>query len=159
MLKNNFLIALIILIFIILCKIKLKREKSNYFNRILSKKIKKIYKLKKYVNINEVESLIPGGRKWKKKNNKNEINIGFQLDPKYVLRVMMTLASIIDSQDIKTKLRFHFAVVLSFNVEFMLKIYSLRERIRDDVEFNFYDVLHFFFVFIIILIYMLYCKL
>jgi lipopolysaccharide biosynthesis glycosyltransferase len=52
---------------------------------------------------------------------------------------MMTLASIIDSQKLETKLRFHFAVVLSFNVEHMLKIYSLRGRIRDDVEFNFYN--------------------
>ena len=47
--------------------------------------------------------------------------------------------SIIDSQNPETKLRFHFAVVLSFNVEHMLKIYSLRERIREDVEFNFYN--------------------
>ena len=51
----------------------------------------------------------------------------------------MTLASIIDSQNPKTKLRFHFAVVLSFNVGSMLKIYSLRAKMRDDVEFNFYD--------------------
>ena len=40
---------------------------------------------------------------------------------------------------IDTKLRFHFIVVLGFNVENMLKIYSLRYKIRDDVEFNFYD--------------------
>jgi len=139
MLKINFLIAIIILNFIILYKIKLKKEESKNFDKILLHKIKKIYELKKYVNINEVESLIPGGRKWKKKINTNEINIGFQLDPNYVPRVMMTLASIIDSQNLKTKLRFHFAVVLSFNVESMLKIYSLRERMRDDVEFNFYD--------------------
>jgi lipopolysaccharide biosynthesis glycosyltransferase len=141
MLKIYFLISLIIVIlfFINLFKRKLEKKKNNYFDRILSNKIKKIYRLKKYVNINEVESLIPGGRKWEKKNNNNEINIGFQLDPNYVLRVMMTLASIIDSQKIKTKLRFHFAVVLSFNVESMVKIYSLRERMRDDVEFNFYD--------------------
>ena len=62
-----------------------------------------------------------------------------KIDPKYTLRVMMTLASIIDSQKLETKLRFHFAVVLSFNVEHTLKIYSLRGRIRDDVEFNFYN--------------------
>ena len=51
----------------------------------------------------------------------------------------MTLASIMDSQKNKTKIRFHFAVVLSFKVEDMLKIYSLREKIREDVEFNFYN--------------------
>lgn len=139
MLKFNFLITLIILNFIILYKKKIKKGKSQNFDKILSHKIKKIYKLKKYVNINKIESSIPGGRKWKKIKKDNEINIGFQLDPNYVARVMMTLASIIDSQNLKTKLRFHFAVVLSFNVESMLKIYSLRKRMRDDVEFNFYD--------------------
>ena len=52
---------------------------------------------------------------------------------------MITFASIIDSQKPSTKLRFHFAVVLSFSIEDMIKIYSLREKIRDDVEFNFYN--------------------
>ena len=52
---------------------------------------------------------------------------------------MMTLASIMDSQSLKTKIRLHFAVVLNFTAENMLKIYSLREKIRNDVEFNFYN--------------------
>jgi lipopolysaccharide biosynthesis glycosyltransferase len=52
---------------------------------------------------------------------------------------MMTIASIIDSQKPETKLRFHFAVVHDFDVKHMLKIYSLRGRIRDDIEFNFYN--------------------
>ena len=52
---------------------------------------------------------------------------------------MMTLASIIDSQKPITKLRFHFAVVLGFNEENMFKIYSLRAKIREDVEFIFYN--------------------
>ena len=109
-------------------------------NKKLIKEVNKIFKLNNFVNINEVESLIPGGRKWEKSEKKiNEINIGIQLDPNYILRVMMTLASIIDSQKLETKLRFHFAVVLSFNIKHMLKIYSLREKIRDDVEFNFYN--------------------
>ena len=51
----------------------------------------------------------------------------------------MTLASIMDSQNKNTIIRFHFAVVLSFKVEDMLKIYILREKIREDVEFNFYN--------------------
>ena len=38
----------------------------------------------------------------------------------------------------ETKLRLHIAVV-QFSVDNMLKIYSLREKIRDDVEFNFYN--------------------
>lgn len=52
---------------------------------------------------------------------------------------MMTIASIIDSSKPKTKLRFHIAVVLSFSIKDMLKIYSLRQKIKNDVEFNFYN--------------------
>ena len=106
---------------------------------LLKKKIKEIYEKNEKVNINEIESKLPNGRMWKKINKRNEINIGFQLDPNYVLRVMMTLASIMDSQKPYTKIRLHLAVVLSFSVDDMLKIYSLREKIRDDVEFNFYN--------------------
>ena len=102
--------------------------------------INKTFENNGYVNINEIESIIPNGRNWSKSKNKiNEINIGIQLDPNYVLRVMMTIASIMDSQKPKTKIRFHFAVVLNFKDIDMLKIYSLREKIREDVEFNFYN--------------------
>ena len=114
---------------------------NNYlFTKNLLKKINKIYKLNGYININKEESFLNNGRVWKQYENKtNEINIGFQLDPGYILRVMMTLASIMDSQNKNTIIRFHFAVVLSFKVEDMLKIYILREKIREDVEFNFYN--------------------
>ena len=44
-----------------------------------------------------------------------------------------------DSQKPETKLKFHFAVVNGFSTENMLKIYNLRRKIRDDVEFNFYN--------------------
>jgi len=112
----------------------------NFFNYILLNKINQIYEINGYVNINKIESIIPNGRIWKEnQDKKNEINIGIQLDPNYILRAMMTLASIMDSQYPKTKLRFHLAVVLSFNAKDMLKIYSLRNKIRDDVEFNFYN--------------------
>ena len=134
--KIRKLILILILLVLIFIYFLISNKNKN---KKLVKEINKIYKLKNYVNINEVESFIPGGRKWEKKEKKNEINVGIQLDPKYTLRVMMTLASIIDSQKPETKLRFHFAVVLSFRVEHMLKIYTLRERMRDDVEFNFYN--------------------
>ena len=110
------------------------------FKNILLSHIDKTYTKNGMVNINEIEANIKGGRRWYKNINKtNEINIGFQLDSSYVLRTMMTLASIIDSQKLNTKLRLHFAVVLGFNAENMLKIYSLREKLREDVEFNFYN--------------------
>ena len=108
---------------------------ENFINQI-----NKIYSKNKKVNINEIEASIEGGRKWEKNESKlNEINIGFQLDPGYILRTMMTLASLLDSQNLETKIRLHFAVVLNFTAENMIRIYSLRKKIRDDVEFNFYN--------------------
>ena len=93
-----------------------------------------------FVNLNEIESAIKHGREWiKNSDKKNEINIGFQIDKNYVLRCMITLTSIMDSQKSSTKIRFHFAVVLNFNITDMIKIYSLRRKIREDVEFNFYN--------------------
>ena len=111
----------------------------SYKNKLLIN-INETYTNNGVVNINEIEAKIEGGRKWYKNFDKStEINIGFQLDPSYVLRTMMTLASIIDTQKPRTKLRLHFAVVLGFNAENMLKIYSLREKLREDVEYNFYN--------------------
>lgn len=119
----------------------IKKNNSNLdFEQLLLNRINEIYSKEKTVNINQIEASINGGRNWEKNKSKfNEINIGFQLDPGYILQTMMTLASILDSQKNCTKLRLHFAVVLNFTVENMLKIYSLREKIRDDVEFNFYN--------------------
>jgi len=51
----------------------------------------------------------------------------------------MTTASLMDSQNNGTYLRLHFAVVNNFSPENMLKIYSLREKIKDNVEFNYYN--------------------
>ena len=113
--------------------------KKKNFEKQLLKKINQTFSKNGYVNINEIESKFPEGRSWKKNNHNNSINIGIQLDPSYILQTMMTLASIIDSQKPTTKLRFHFAVVLGFNEENMFKIYSLRAKIREDVEFIFYN--------------------
>lgn len=52
---------------------------------------------------------------------------------------MITIASLMDSQKNSTKLRIHIAVVDNFTINNMLKIYSLRKKIREDVEFNFYN--------------------
>jgi lipopolysaccharide biosynthesis glycosyltransferase len=122
-------------------KLNKKNDNNGKINEnLLKKKIKESYELNGHVNINYIESKITNGRFWEKnKDVLNEINIGIQLDPSYVLRGMMTLASIMDSSKSKTKLRFHIAVVLSFSIDNMLKIYSLREKIRNDVEFNYYN--------------------
>lgn len=114
-------------------------EKKNFTN-IFLQKINEIYKKQGFINLNELESTLPQGRPWSKmKNKKNEINVGSSLDPNYILRAMMTTASLMDSQKNETNLRVHFSVVNNFTSENMLKIYSLREKIREDVEFNFYN--------------------
>ena len=73
------------------------------------------------------------------RNKSNEMNIGVHLDPNFILPTMMTLASIMDSQNKKTRIRFHIAIVLNFTALDMIKIYSLRYKIREDTEFNFYN--------------------
>ena len=52
---------------------------------------------------------------------------------------MITFASILDTQNDNTTIRFHIAVVLNFPILEMLKIYSLKKKIRNDTEFNFYN--------------------
>jgi hypothetical protein len=83
---------------------------------------------------------LPFGRRWNLlKNDPNEINVGISLDRNFILKAMITTASVIDSQKSTTKLRLHFTVVKTFKPRDMIKIYSLRSRIREDVEFNFYN--------------------
>ena len=107
---------------------------------IFEKKIKQEFESNKYVNLNEIESKLPFGRQWKyNKCHFNEINVGVSLDPYFILKAIITTVSIISSQKFDTKLRLHFSVVNNFTPKDMLKIYSLRYRIREDVEFNFYD--------------------
>ena len=113
---------------------------DNFDSNLFYKKLGENYKKEGFVSLNEVESKILNGRTWVKNlDKKNVINFGFQLDHLYVLRAMITLASIMDSQNNSTKIKFHFAVVLNFTINDMLKIYTLRKRLRDDVEFIFYN--------------------
>jgi len=108
--------------------------------KYFQEKIYEFYIKNDYVNLNEIESKIDKGRIFNPDNNKkNIINFGFQLEPNYILRAMITLASIMESQYNTTKIKFHFAVVLNFGIKDMLKIYSLRKRLREDVEFIFYN--------------------
>ena len=142
LLFSFFISMLIIIRYIYLKKynIIINNKPTKIKEEFLIKKIRESYKLNGHVNINYIESKIPKGRLWEKNSDKqNEINIGIQLDPNYILRVMMTITSIMDSAKPETKLRFHMAVVLSFSIKDMLKIYSLREKIKNDVEFNFYN--------------------
>ena len=113
-----------------------EKSKINIFNKIITQE----FKLKKYVNLNEIESKLPFGNKWNSNiYNLNEINVGVSLDPNFILKAIITISSVISSQKSNTKLRLHFSVVNNFKSKDMLKIYSLRYRLREDVEFNFYD--------------------
>ena len=113
---------------------------NSYLTTNLIKKINETYERNGFVNLNEVESTLPGGRAWAKgKTKSKEVNVGAGFDANFVLLAMFTIASIMDSQNLGTNLRLHFAVVNGFPVEKMIKIYTLRDKIRDDVEFNFYN--------------------
>lgn len=67
------------------------------------------------------------------------MNIAINLDSNYLLPAMITLASIMDSQSENLRIRFHIAIVLNFSALDMIKMYSLRKKIRNETEFNFYN--------------------
>ena len=115
-------------------------DNNNIDMNLFNKKIEENYKKQGFVNLNEIESKILNGRAWMQNSDKNNvINFGFQLDHLYVSRAMITLASIMSSQNNSTLIKFHFAIVLNFTISDMLKIYTLRKRLREDVEFIFYN--------------------
>ena len=51
---------------------------------------------------------------------------------------MLTISSILASQNIGTKIVFHLGVIDDFKAEYMLKMYELKDRINNLTEFNFY---------------------
>ena len=115
---------------------------KNNFNlySILVDKINEIFLKNGAVNLNQVEGEINVNKIWKPcKNKSNEMNIGIHLDSNFLFQAMITLASIMDSQRDNLRIRFHIAVVLNFTAFDMLKIYSLRDKIRNETEFNFYN--------------------
>ena len=117
-----------------------KLRNIELYQILFEKKIEEEFGENNRVNLNELESKIPFGRKSKTLNNySHEINVGLSLDKKFILKTMITTASVIYSQISSTYLRLHFAVVQDFKPKDMIKIYSLRDRIREDVEFNFYN--------------------
>lgn len=90
------------------------------------------------ININDIYNKY---YRTKTKNNeiiKNKIDIEFTLDPNYILETMLTISSIMNSQNKTTKIVFHLGVINNFTAENMLKIYSLKNKINNLTEFNFY---------------------
>ena len=72
------------------------------------------------------------------KKIKNIIHIGFTLDPEYILQTMLTITSIMATQDKTTKIIFHLGVIKNFTAQKMIKMYKLKEKINNLTEFNFY---------------------
>ena len=92
------------------------------------------------VNINKIENeikCIKYNNSMTEKNN-NTINIGFTLDPRYILQTMLTMTSIMATQRRTTKIIFHLGVVNNFTAKNMIKIDELRRKINNLTEFNFY---------------------
>ena len=117
-----------------------------YTNNIKNKnKIKFLYEINKRfnkegkVNINEIESLLKKRNYINSKNNNNNIiHVGFTLDPGFLLQTMITIGSIMVTQNRQTKIVFHLGVTQNFTSFHMLKIYLLRNRLNNMTEFNFY---------------------
>ena len=87
----------------------------NYIKFYSQKIIEKEFVEKKRVNLNEIESKLPFGRKWKKLNNySQEINVGLSLDKKYILQTMITTVSVMYTQLSFNFLRLHFSDVQDF---------------------------------------------
>lgn len=122
-------------------KIEHYTVKNNFnLSSLFVDKINEIYLKKGSVNLNEVEGEINNNKKWKPyKDKSKEMNIGIHLDSNYLLPAMITLASIMDSQRENLRIRFHIAIVLNFTAFDMIKMYSLRNKIRNETEFNFYN--------------------
>ena len=90
------------------------------------------------ININEIEYIINKKKNINELNINNIIHIGFTLDPGYILQTMLTMASIMATQNKQTKIIFHLGVVNNFTAYHMIKMYSLRSKINNLTEFNFY---------------------
>ena len=133
--KISFIIFLIIFNNFVLYNISLF---INYINKKkFINEITKEFNLFNKVNIDSIDNKI---NKKKRLNNyiNSTINIGVALDINYVLETIVTITSIMATQNRNTKIRFHFGVTNNFTAEKMLKIYELKNRINNLTEFNFY---------------------
>ena len=149
--KKYFLITFIcvIYIFIFVFEKNFALNINSYlFKKRLKAEITKIFNKIGKININEIENNLLNNRNNNKanlnsfhknsRNIKNIINVGFTLDPEYILETMLTVTSIIKTQNNTTEIVFHFGVTNNFTADNMLKIYELKRRINNLTEFNFY---------------------
>ena len=130
--KKKFLSILIIIAFLFIF--------SNYINFFhkFEDEISKTYRNLNKVNINEIDNKINKKSDFFGDKIKSTINIGFTLDKNFILETMLTVASIMATQEKSTKIRFHFGVTNQFTSKKMIQIYKLRNKINNLTEFNFY---------------------
>ena len=114
------------------------RNSNNYINMQMIYQINRIFKKFNKININDIYNKYHPIKTYKKEIIKSKIDIEFTLDPNYILETMLTVSSIMASQKNTTKIVFHFGVIRNFNAQNMLKIYSLKKKINNLTEFNFY---------------------
>ena len=138
--NKSLIILIYIFIFMYIYNPKYKLN-NNYYDKEFAKEIQKTFLAHNKINMNEIEQAFYKNNSVDNKlfNNVNSIiNIGFTLDPNYILQTMITTASIMSSQNETTKIRFHFGVTRGFSSRHMLKLYTLRNRLNKLTEFNFY---------------------
>ena len=135
-------------ILIIICIISLSLLNSNniyfffsnsYKNNVkFINEIRKLYNKYNKVNVNEIDNKINPKKGIIPTKIESIINIGFTLDRNFILETMLTITSIMKTQEKTTKVRFHFGVTNLFTPENMIKMYELRNKINNLTEFNFY---------------------
>jgi len=98
------------------------------------------YIFRKYnkININNIYKKYNPTKEKKNETIKSTIHIEFTLDPDFILETMLTITSIMASQEKTTKIVFHFGVIKNFKAEYMIKIFSLKNKINNLTDFNFY---------------------
>lgn len=135
--KKVSIIEGVLLLFIFFTFLKKVKITNKSYNTKFIKEIQNTFSKNNKVNINKIEEKI-FNNKLVFNNIKSIINIGFTLDHNFILQTKLTVASIIATQNKTTKVRLHFGVTNNFTSEDMISLYSLRYRINNLTEFNFY---------------------
>jgi hypothetical protein len=133
---KSFVIVVLLIIFLYIIKCKSLKLFDNDQKFIIE--IEKEFSINGRININEIEEKLFLYKSDNLSKNYNVINIGFTLDPGFILQTMITLTSIMATQNKTTKIIFHLGVTGHFTPRNMLKIYGLRRKINNLTEFNFY---------------------
>ena len=136
--KINYLKCLTIFIFSIITIYIFIFNTKIFDKKIFINKIQEKFFINGKVNLNEIENELFSKESSNLEKYNSSINIGFTLDPGYILQTMLTLTNIMSTQYNTTKIIFHLGVINNFSAENMLKIYELRKKINNLTEFNFY---------------------